>query len=77
MIKYLSSFILQRYKKFLVYWIFINKIIMATARPFAYNPSLTPIEGTIQVGDLAPWINGDCGLDGCMPNPGIIWYWVR
>ena len=25
----------------------------------------------------APWINGDCGLDGCMPNPGIIWYWVR
>jgi hypothetical protein len=53
MIKYLSSFILQRYKKFLVYWIFINKIIMATARPFAYNPSLTPIEGTIQVGDLA------------------------
>lgn len=26
---------------------------MSTARPFAYNPSLTPIEGTIQVGDLA------------------------
>ena len=25
----------------------------------------------------APWINGDCGLDGCMPNPGVIWYWVR
>ena len=25
----------------------------------------------------APWIDGDCGLDGCMPNPGIIWYWVR
>ena len=25
----------------------------------------------------APWINGDCGLDGCMPAPGIIWYWVR
>jgi hypothetical protein len=25
----------------------------------------------------APWINGDCGLDGCMPNPNIIWYWVR
>ena len=25
----------------------------------------------------APWINADCGLDGCMPNPGIIWYWVR
>ena len=27
--------------------------------------------------DPAPWINGDCGLDGCMPAPGIIWYWVR
>ena len=26
---------------------------MATARPFAYNPSLTPIDGTTQVGDLA------------------------
>lgn len=25
----------------------------------------------------APWISSDCGLDGCMPNPGIIWYWVR
>jgi hypothetical protein len=25
----------------------------------------------------APWINSDCGLDGCMPAPGIIWYWVR
>jgi hypothetical protein len=25
----------------------------------------------------APWINADCGLDGCKPNPGIIWYWVR
>jgi hypothetical protein len=25
----------------------------------------------------APWINGDCGLDGCMGGPGIIWYWVR
>jgi hypothetical protein len=25
----------------------------------------------------APWIDGDCGLDGCMPAPGIIWYWVR
>ena len=27
--------------------------------------------------DPAPWINADCGLDGCKPNPGIIWYWVR
>ncbi len=26
---------------------------MSISRPFAYNPSLTPIEGTIQVGDLA------------------------
>jgi hypothetical protein len=25
----------------------------------------------------APWINADCGDQGCMPNPGIIWYWVR
>jgi Concanavalin A-like lectin/glucanases superfamily len=25
----------------------------------------------------APWINGGCGVEGCMPNPGIIWYWVR
>jgi hypothetical protein len=25
----------------------------------------------------APWINADCGAQGCMPNPGIIWYWVR
>jgi len=25
----------------------------------------------------APWISGNCGVEGCMPNPGIIWYWVR
>ena len=25
----------------------------------------------------APYINADCGTDGCMPNPGFIWYWVR
>jgi hypothetical protein len=25
----------------------------------------------------SPWISADCGLDGCMQNPGIIWYWVR
>jgi hypothetical protein len=25
----------------------------------------------------APWINGDCGANGCKPNPNIIWYWVR
>ena len=24
-----------------------------------------------------PWINSNCGNDGCMPDPGIIWYWVR
>lgn len=26
---------------------------MATTRPFTYNPTLTPISGTEQVGDLA------------------------
>ena len=25
----------------------------------------------------APWIAIGCGTEGCMPNPGIIWYWVR
>jgi hypothetical protein len=25
----------------------------------------------------APWISGGCGTEGCMPSPGIIWYWVR
>lgn len=25
----------------------------------------------------APWISSDCGAEGCMPAPGIIWYWVR
>ena len=25
----------------------------------------------------APWIAGGCGVEGCMQNPGIIWYWVR
>ena len=25
----------------------------------------------------APWISSGCGTEGCMPNPGIIWYWVR
>jgi hypothetical protein len=25
----------------------------------------------------APWINGGCGVEGCKPDPGIIWYWVR
>ena len=31
------------------------------------QPSWTP----------APWISSGCGTEGCMPNPGIIWYWVR
>ena len=25
----------------------------------------------------APWISSGCGIEGCMQNPGIIWYWVR
>ncbi len=25
----------------------------------------------------APWISSGCGTEGCMPNPGLIWYWVR
>lgn len=25
----------------------------------------------------APWISSGCGVEGCMPNPGKIWYWVR
>jgi len=25
----------------------------------------------------SPWINADCGDQGCMPDPKIIWYWVR
>jgi hypothetical protein len=25
----------------------------------------------------APWIGNGCGTEGCMPNPVIIWYWVR
>ena len=25
----------------------------------------------------APWISNGCGTEGCMPNPGKIWYWVR
>lgn len=25
----------------------------------------------------APWIASGCGTEGCMQNPGIIWYWVR
>jgi len=25
----------------------------------------------------APWIETGCGTEGCMQNPGIIWYWVR
>ena len=25
----------------------------------------------------APWISNGCGLEGCMENPGKIWYWVR
>ena len=31
------------------------------------QPSWTP----------APWISSGCGTEGCMQNPGIIWYWVR
>ena len=27
--------------------------------------------------DPTPYMNSDCGGDGCLPNPGIIWYWVR
>lgn len=59
---------------------------MATARPFAYNPTLTPIPGTNQVGDLAigyptsgfgstglQWWNGpdeELGYVICAPVPG-------
>jgi uncharacterized repeat protein (TIGR01451 family) len=25
----------------------------------------------------APWIASGCGIENCMPNPNIIWYWVR
>jgi hypothetical protein len=25
----------------------------------------------------APWISSGCGVEGCMQNPDIIWYWVR
>jgi len=25
----------------------------------------------------APYMSSDCGGDTCLPNPGIIWYWVR
>lgn len=25
----------------------------------------------------APWISSGCGTEGCMADPGIIWYWVR
>ena len=25
----------------------------------------------------APWIGSGCGVEGCMPSPAIIWYWVR
>ena len=25
----------------------------------------------------APWIGGNCGANGCMQNPNIIWYWLR
>jgi len=58
---------------------------MATARPFAYNPTLTPISGTEQVGDLAigfptsgfvstglQWWNGpdeELGYVVCKPIP--------
>jgi len=28
-------------------------------------------------GTPAPWITAGCGSEGCLPNPGIIWYWVR
>ena len=25
----------------------------------------------------APWMADNCGSDGCMQDPGTIWYWVR
>lgn len=25
----------------------------------------------------SPWIAGGCGVEGCMTDPGLIWYWVR
>jgi hypothetical protein len=69
MIKYLSSFILQRYKKFLVYLIFIIKIIMPTARPFAFNTGST-ISGTSQVGQLAIGVVGGGGIAGS----SVVWW---
>ena len=32
---------------------------------------------SLNVFNSAPWIGSGCGSDGFMPNPGIIWYWVR
>ena len=26
---------------------------------------------------VTPWMENGCGIEGCMPNPVIIWYWVR
>lgn len=43
---------------------------MATARPFAYNPSLTPIAGTTQVGTLAV---GAIGA-GAVAGSGVVWW---
>jgi hypothetical protein len=41
-------------------------------RPFAYNPSRTPITGTIQVGDIA------IGVDALdySSNPGGVKWWM-
>ena len=45
---------------------------MATTRPFAYNPSQTPIDGTEQLGDLAiGQINQDYSV-----NPGGVDFWM-
>jgi len=43
---------------------------MPTARPFAYNPSLSPISGTTQVGTLAV---GAVGA-GAVAGSGVVWW---
>jgi hypothetical protein len=44
---------------------------MATARPFAYNPSLTPISGTTQVGTLAV----GAVSAGAVAGSGVSWWY--
>jgi hypothetical protein len=65
-----KEYVLFTYSFFYDIKVFIDKILMSTSRPFAYNPG-SPITGTDQYGDLAVGVLDEPYADN---YGGVIWW---